>query len=65
MKRHGIWRRSFLRVHAVNVYVRDQERSLCFYLDMLGFRIAFDAGATYPSRTPNSTYRSPQSAPHG
>jgi serine phosphatase RsbU (regulator of sigma subunit) len=33
----------FLRVHAVNVYVRDQERSLRFYLETLGFRIAFDA----------------------
>jgi serine phosphatase RsbU (regulator of sigma subunit) len=33
----------YLRVHAVNVYVKDQERSLRFYLDTLGFRIAFDA----------------------
>jgi serine phosphatase RsbU (regulator of sigma subunit) len=33
----------FLRVHAVNIYVRDQERSLRFYLDTLGFRLAFDA----------------------
>jgi phosphoserine phosphatase RsbU/P len=33
----------FLRVHAVNVYVRDQERSLRFYLDQLGFQLAFDA----------------------
>ena len=33
----------YVRVHAVNVYVRDQERSLRFYLDKLGFRIAFDA----------------------
>jgi serine phosphatase RsbU (regulator of sigma subunit) len=33
----------FLRMHAVNVYVRDQERSLRFYLDMLGFQVAFDA----------------------
>jgi serine phosphatase RsbU (regulator of sigma subunit) len=33
----------YLQVHAVNVYVRDQERSLRFYLDKLGFRIAFDA----------------------
>ncbi len=32
-----------LRVHAVNVYVRDQERSLRFYLDTLGFQLAFDA----------------------
>jgi serine phosphatase RsbU (regulator of sigma subunit)/predicted enzyme related to lactoylglutathione lyase len=27
----------------VNVYVRDQDRSLRFYLDQLGFRLAFDA----------------------
>jgi serine phosphatase RsbU (regulator of sigma subunit) len=32
-----------LRVHAVNVYVRDQERSLRFYLDTLGFRLAYDS----------------------
>src|SRR5262245_45824907 len=33
----------FLRMHAVNVYVRDHERSLRFFLDMLGFQVAFDA----------------------
>jgi phosphoserine phosphatase RsbU/P len=33
----------FLRMHAVNVYVRDQERSLRFFLDKLGFHVAFDA----------------------
>jgi serine phosphatase RsbU (regulator of sigma subunit) len=33
----------YLRVHAVNIYVRDQGRSLDFYLNTLGFRIAFDA----------------------
>jgi serine phosphatase RsbU (regulator of sigma subunit) len=33
----------YLRIHAVNVYVRDQERSLRFYVDTLGFQIAFDA----------------------
>jgi serine phosphatase RsbU (regulator of sigma subunit)/predicted enzyme related to lactoylglutathione lyase len=33
----------YLRIHAVNVYVRDQERSLQFYLNALGFRVAFDA----------------------
>ena len=32
-----------LGIHAVNVYVRDQERSLRFYLDQLGFEISFDA----------------------
>jgi serine phosphatase RsbU (regulator of sigma subunit) len=32
----------YLRLHAVRVFVRDQERSLRFYLDQLGFRLAFD-----------------------
>lgn len=32
-----------LRVHAINVYVRDQERSLRFFRDQLGFDLAFDA----------------------
>jgi len=31
-----------LRLHCVNVFVRDQDRSLCFYLDQLGFHLAFD-----------------------
>jgi phosphoserine phosphatase RsbU/P len=34
--------RFYLRIHAVNVFVRDQERSLRFYLDQLGFSLAFD-----------------------
>src|SRR5438067_524938 len=33
----------YLRIHAINVYVKDQERSLRFYLDQLGFELAFDA----------------------
>ena len=33
----------FLGIHAVNVYVRDQEKSLRFYVDKLGFDVAFDA----------------------
>ena len=33
----------YLRVHAVNIYVKDQARSLDFYLNTLGFQIAFDA----------------------
>ncbi len=33
----------YLGINAVNVFVRDQERSLRFYLDQLGFRLAFDA----------------------
>src|SRR5712691_7089475 len=32
----------YLRVHAVNIYVKDQERSLRFYRETLGFRVAFD-----------------------
>jgi hypothetical protein len=39
----GAARDAFLGMHAVNVYVRDQERSLRFYLDKLGFQVAFDA----------------------
>ena len=31
-----------LRVHAINVFVRDQDRSLKFYVDQLGFSLAFD-----------------------
>lgn len=33
----------YLGIHAVNVFVRDQERSVRFYLDQLGFHLAFDA----------------------
>src|SRR4029079_14881361 len=33
----------FLRIHAVNIYVKDQARSLDFYLNTLGFHVAFDA----------------------
>jgi serine phosphatase RsbU (regulator of sigma subunit) len=32
-----------LRLHSVDIFVRDQERSLKFYIDQLGFQIAFDA----------------------
>ena len=31
-----------LRMHGVNVYVRNQDRSLRFYVDQLGFHLAFD-----------------------
>jgi serine phosphatase RsbU (regulator of sigma subunit)/catechol 2,3-dioxygenase-like lactoylglutathione lyase family enzyme len=34
---------SFLSLHAVRVFVRDLDRSLRFYLDLLGFRLAIDA----------------------
>jgi len=33
---------SYLRVHAVNIFVRDQDRSLRFYQEQLGFSLAFD-----------------------
>jgi catechol 2,3-dioxygenase-like lactoylglutathione lyase family enzyme len=33
----------YLRIHAVNVFVKNQARSLQFYLDQLGFDLAFDA----------------------
>lgn len=32
----------YLGVYAVNVFVRDQDRSLQFYVDQLGFSLAFD-----------------------
>jgi serine phosphatase RsbU (regulator of sigma subunit)/catechol 2,3-dioxygenase-like lactoylglutathione lyase family enzyme len=32
----------YLRLHAVNIYVRNQDRSLKFYLEQLGFHLAFD-----------------------
>jgi serine phosphatase RsbU (regulator of sigma subunit) len=38
----GIAPGSYLGIHAVNIYVRDQEKSLRFYVDTLGFQIAFD-----------------------
>src|SRR5579864_3680656 len=33
----------YLRVHGVNIFVRDQDHSLGFYLDQLGFHLALDA----------------------
>jgi serine phosphatase RsbU (regulator of sigma subunit) len=35
--------RPFLTLHAVNIFVRNHDRSLRFYVDQLGFDIAFDA----------------------
>jgi serine phosphatase RsbU (regulator of sigma subunit)/catechol 2,3-dioxygenase-like lactoylglutathione lyase family enzyme len=40
----------YLRIHAVRVFVRDQERSLRFYVDKLGFRLAFDAQLPHGQR---------------
>src|SRR4029077_1666208 len=36
-------REEHLRLHCVNIFVRDQDRSLRFYLNQLGFHLAFDA----------------------
>src|SRR5215472_1105191 len=33
----------YLSIAAASIYVRDQERSLRFFRDQLGFRVAFDA----------------------
>ncbi|HEX3685517.1 MAG TPA: SpoIIE family protein phosphatase [Bryobacteraceae bacterium] len=33
----------YLRLHCVDIFVRDQERSLRFYLHQLGFQLAFDS----------------------
>jgi len=33
----------YLRFHAVKIFVRDQDRSLRFYLDQLGFNLIYDA----------------------
>ncbi len=40
---HSLQLDPYLRIHAVNVYVRDQDESLRFYVDQLGFVLAFDA----------------------
>jgi serine phosphatase RsbU (regulator of sigma subunit)/catechol 2,3-dioxygenase-like lactoylglutathione lyase family enzyme len=31
-----------LRIHSINIYVRNQDRSLRFYVDQLGFHLAYD-----------------------
>ncbi len=36
-------RHSYLGIHAVNIYVKNQERSREFYVEKLGFDVAFDA----------------------
>jgi serine phosphatase RsbU (regulator of sigma subunit) len=35
-------RGKYLRLHCVNIFVRDQDRSLQFFLEQLGFHLAFD-----------------------
>src|SRR5262249_25551311 len=35
--------RPFLGIHAVNIFVRNQDQSVRFYVDQLGFDLAFDA----------------------
>ena len=32
-----------LRIHAVNIFVRDQDRSIRFYVEQLGFNLVYDA----------------------
>ena len=39
----GVNPQPFLGIHAVNVFVRDQDQSLRFYVEQLGFDVAFDA----------------------
>ena len=46
----GSARSPHLRVHAVNIYVRDQDLSLRFYIDQLGFGLAFDAQIPHGDR---------------
>ena len=36
-------RNPYLSIHAVNIYVRDLDRSVRFYVDQLGFSLSFDA----------------------
>src|SRR5450631_4142525 len=40
---HGELQQPYLGIHAVNVFVRDQDESVRFYVEQLGFEIAFDA----------------------
>src|SRR5215472_10298544 len=40
---HGDRQDPYLRLGAITIFVRDQDRSLRFYLDQLGFQLAFDA----------------------
>src|SRR5215469_9355776 len=32
----------FLGIHAIDIFVRDQDASVRFYVDQLGFHVAFD-----------------------
>jgi serine phosphatase RsbU (regulator of sigma subunit)/catechol 2,3-dioxygenase-like lactoylglutathione lyase family enzyme len=43
-------RTPYLSIYFVSIFVRDQERSLRFYLDQLGFELAFDANYRAGSR---------------
>lgn len=38
----SVQRSPHLRIHCINVFVRDQDRSLRFFVDQLGFNVAFD-----------------------
>src|SRR5215472_4856004 len=48
---HGDRQDPYLRLGAITVFVRDQDRSLRFYLDQLGFSLAFDAPLQSANRT--------------
>ncbi len=50
LRSNGSGRSPHLRVHAVNIYVRDQDRSLRFYTEQLGFDLAFDAQLPHGDR---------------
>jgi serine phosphatase RsbU (regulator of sigma subunit) len=59
----------YLRLHSVDIFVRDQERSLQFYTERLGFQLAFDArlhsgerwvGVASPDGTAVLTLRQPK-----
>jgi serine phosphatase RsbU (regulator of sigma subunit)/catechol 2,3-dioxygenase-like lactoylglutathione lyase family enzyme len=47
---------SHLRVHAINIFVRDQDRSLRFYIDQLGFTpvgdVCFESGERWVAVAP-------------
>ncbi|MBV8731902.1 MAG: VOC family protein, partial [Acidobacteriia bacterium] len=40
----------YLRLHAINIYVRDLDRSLEFYAEKLGFHVALDRRLQFGQR---------------
>ena len=52
----------YVSLHFIIIFVRDQERSLRFYLDQLGFRLIVDArvaGIRWPATATRSTASAP------